>query len=68
MEPTKSIFELNLTIYYTYLCTQFGVNRIEIATSSVDTYTHIQEIFPAVRSVENYGSQVFKTFRLEMAA
>ena len=40
MEPTKSIFELNLTIYYTYLCTKFGVNRIEIATSSVDTYTH----------------------------
>ena len=40
MEPTKSIFELNLTIYYTYLCTKFGVNRIEIATSRVDTYTY----------------------------
>ena len=40
MGPTESIFDMNLTIYHTYLCTKFGVNRIAIATSSVDTYKH----------------------------
>ena len=51
MGPTKSIFELNFPIYYTYLCTKFGINRIEIATSSVDTYiqthkhTHTENLY-----------------------
>ena len=58
--PTYPMFVLNLTIY-TYLCTKFGLNRVEMATSSVDIYTHvhicthtyihthIQIIFPAPR-------------------
>ena len=40
MEPAKSIFEINLTIYCPYLFTKFGENWIEIATSSVDTHTN----------------------------
>ena len=32
MGPTYPIYELNLiTIHITYLCTKFGINRIEIA-------------------------------------
>ena len=30
MEPTKSIFKLDLTFYQTHLYSKFGVNRIEI--------------------------------------
>ena len=38
MVPTYPIFKLDLTNDKTYLCTKFSVNRIEIATSSIDTY------------------------------
>ena len=40
MGPTYPIFEHDLTLDLSYLCTKFGVNRIEIATSSVHTYIH----------------------------
>ena len=40
MEPIKPIFELNLTLDLSYLFTEFGANRIEIATCKVITYIH----------------------------
>ena len=40
MEPTYPIFELDLTLELSYLCTKFGVKRIEIVISSVHTYTY----------------------------
>ena len=38
MGPTYSIFELDLTFELSYLYIKFGVNRIEIAISSVHTH------------------------------
>ena len=62
MRPTYHIFELDFTLELSYLCTKFCINQIEIATSSVHTYTHthahtyIQKIFPAARLVKKYDS------------
>ena len=40
MGLTQPIFKFDVTIYFTYLYTEFGVNRIEIATCRVIIHIH----------------------------
>ena len=62
MGPTYPFFELNLTIYFTYLCAKFGDFRIEIVTSRVHKCRKsLSRIL-----VEKYDFQTSETFRLEM--